>query len=279
MRANDREPRRHRPLTVTDETLEGGSQTLVRRVGDTVRRASSPWSPAVITLLRHLEQVGYEASPRPVGEGFDVDGNESLSFIDGESPQPDPWSDEAVAHLGRLIGDLHRAAASFEPPDDPKWKDWYGRHLGQPRAIGHGDLGPWNVMARDGLPIGLIDWDYAGPVDPVYELAQVAWLNAQLHDDDLAEKLGLPDAAGRAGQVALILDGYELSKRDRAGFVDRMVEHAVYSAREEAIEHRVTADSTEAVTPEGFPVLWSLTWRTRSAAWMLRNRQTLESRL
>jgi hypothetical protein len=57
--------------------------------------------------------------------------------------------------------------------------------------------------------------DSAGPVDALYELAQTAWLNAQLHDDDVAERLGLPDLAARARQLRAIVDGYELRREQR----------------------------------------------------------------
>jgi len=260
------------------EALKGGSQTEVRRVGDTIRRSPSPWSPAVVSLLKHLASHGFTASPRPAGSGFDEAGDEMLGFLQGESPQPRAWSDEATARIGQLLAALHRATASFRPPPEPQWKDWYGRSRpGEPCTIGHGDLGPWNIMAQDGLPTGFIDWDYAGPMDPTFELAQVAWLNAQLHDDDVAERVGLPDAKSRARQVGLIVDAYGLDSRGRQGFVDKMIQHAVHSARAEAIQHRVSPDATSATTNEGYPVLWSITWRTRSASWMLSNRSLLES--
>ncbi len=56
---------------------------------------------------------------------------------------------------------------------------------------------------------------------------QVAWLNAQLHDHDVAELNALPDTATRLAQCAAILDGYELSSDQRVGFVDRMIEFAL----------------------------------------------------
>ncbi len=262
------------------EILEGGWQTRVRRRGDQIHRSASPWSPAVIALLKHLERQGFDASPRPIGSGSDDAGNEQLSFIEGESPQPYAWSDEACSRIGELLGALHRATTRFEPPPDPRWKDWYGRHLGRgPLVIGHGDLGPWNIMALDSLPSGFIDWDYAGPIDPICELAYVAWLNAQLHDDDLAARLDLPPAASRAKQVRLILDGYGLERAARAGFVDKMIEHAVHGAAQQALEHGVSPDSKSAIGAGGFPVLWGITWKTRSASWMLRERAFLERSL
>jgi hypothetical protein len=71
--------------------------------------------------------------------------------------------------------------------------------------------------------MALIDWDTAGPVGPRWGLGQAVWLNAQRHDDDVAERVGLPDLATRARQARLILDGYGLPAADRAGFVDAMI--------------------------------------------------------
>ena len=85
----------------------------------------------------------------------------------------------------------------------------FGRRLPGSRAVfAHCDAGPWNIIARDGRPAALIDFETAGPVDAVWDLAQTAWLNAQLHDDDIAERCALPGAAARARQLKLILDGY-----------------------------------------------------------------------
>ena len=60
-------------------------------------------------------------------------------------------------------------------------------------------------MARDGVPVALIDWEFAGPVDPLVELAQLCWLSAKLHDDIVAELEGLPPLAERARQLAIRL--------------------------------------------------------------------------
>jgi len=142
-------------------------------------------------------------------------------------------------------------------------------------VIGHGDLGPWNILAIDGRPIAFIDWDSAGPLDPLWELAHVTWQNAQLYDDDVSDINHLPDLEGRSRQSALILDGYGLGREDRRDFIDRMIRLAICSAREEAIERRVASD-TVSPSPDGYPILWAVTWRIRSAAWMLDHREILQ---
>jgi hypothetical protein len=112
----------------------------------------------------------------------------------------------------------------------------------------------------------------------MWELAHVVWQNAQLYDDDVSELNHLPDATKRAAHAKLILDGYRLDHAARAGFVDRMIKVAIWSAREEALEYNVVADSGSP-TPSGYPVLWAVTWRTRSAAWMLDHEETLQRAL
>lgn len=227
-----------------EELLGGGWRTEVRGVGNTVLRAPGPHSPTVIRLLHHLAESGFEAAPRPIGSGFAPDGREHLTFLEGAS-----------------------------------WQPWFGRKLpGSFPVIGHGDLGPWNILARDAVPVAFIDWDTAGPLDAIWELAQVVWLNAQLHDDDVAELNELPGIEERLLHAAAILDGYELASDMRIGFVDKMIEFAIRSARDEAVTHAV-APETPSPAADGFPILWGVTWRARAASWMLDHRIAIERAL
>lgn len=254
----------------TDEvSLIGGRSSVATRDG-IVYRQSALWSATTIALLRHLEQQGFEHSPRIVGTGFDDQGRETLTFVEGESVHPYPWADAALPVLGGILRKLHIATSSFQQPEGALWRPWFGRQLGRPGAIGHCDTGAWNIIARDGLPVALIDWEEAGPVDPLIELAQACWLNGLLFDDDLGASLGLGSVEKRARQVKDLLDGYELPHNDRVGFVDRMRDFAILSAANEAIEAKVSPDTDDA-TP-----LWGITWRARSAAWLVRHRGTLD---
>jgi Ser/Thr protein kinase RdoA (MazF antagonist) len=254
--------------------LDGGGRTAVYRQGGVVIREAGPWRPAVHALLRHLEQAGFPA-PRLVGSGLDQDGREILTYIDGEFTQPGPWSLDAAAALGTMLRDLHRVTATFRPPAGAVWFPWPGRDLGgRPKVIGHCDVAPWNIVARDGMPVALIDWETAGPVDPLVELAQLGWLNAKLHDDIVARLERLPPAAERARQLAAIVDGYGLTAARRRRFVDLMIQLAVCDTAWEADDAAITPETTE------HPVaLWAMAWRARSAAWMIRNRRTLEAAL
>jgi hypothetical protein len=255
--------------------LQGGGRGVVWRRGGVVIRDAGPWNPAVHALLRHLEDAGFAAAPRLAGSGLDPDGREVLTFIDGEFTQPGPWSLDGAAALGRLLRSLHEATRSFRPPPGAAWFPWHGRDLGGPeRVTGHCDTGPWNIVARDGLPVALIDWETAGPTDPLVELAQLAWLNAKLHDDAVAAIEHLPPLADRARQLAAIADAYGLTARQRRGLLGQIIELAIADTAAEADDAHVTPH-----TASHPAALWAMAWRARSAAWMIRNRRTLEAAL
>ena len=78
--------------------LGGGWEAGPVRIGDTVRRRSGRWTPAVHALLRHLESVGFDAAPRVLG--MDGQGREVLSYIEGQAgvyPLPETlWSDAVL---------------------------------------------------------------------------------------------------------------------------------------------------------------------------------------
>lgn len=254
------------------EPLAGaeGNPTPVVRHGGTVLRPAGPWTPAVHALLRHLEDVGFTGCPRLVGDGYDDRGRDAVTYVEGASVHPHAWSDEGVRRVGRLLRELHDATAGFRPPPDAAWQPW-PFHSSAPEAIiSHRDTGPWHVVARDGLPVAFIDWTSAGPIDRLDDVAGTAWWNAQLHDDDVAERHNLPEAAARAAQLRLFLDGYGLPAADREGFVNRMVEFAIRDCASVAINARITPESDDPAP------LWGLAWQARSAAWMLRHRSLLE---
>src|SRR5262245_34523780 len=97
--------------------------------------------------------------PQVVGDGFDEQGREVLTYIEGEIINPTPWSDEAIHELGRLIRLLHNATASFRPPEETPCRPWFCREVGTPDIIGHCDPAPWNVVSRHRKPVALIDWE------------------------------------------------------------------------------------------------------------------------
>src|SRR3954452_17075317 len=94
--------------------LGGGRRSAgVVRIGDAVHRPVRPWTPAVHAVLRHLELVGFPGAPRVVG--FDEQGREVLTFLDGETVgERRPWprwvdADATLGDVGAWLRRLHDA--------------------------------------------------------------------------------------------------------------------------------------------------------------------------
>ncbi|HVV36206.1 MAG TPA: phosphotransferase [Acidimicrobiales bacterium] len=252
------------------------ARSNVVRVGDVVHRAAGPWSASVQALLRHLEAAGFAGAPRVVGTGFDDAGRETLTFIPGDFVHPHPWSDEGIAAVGALLRELHEASRSFTPPPDAAWQPWFTRDASS-AVFGHGDVGPWNIVARDGVPVALIDWEFAGPVDRLDEVAHGAWLNCQLHDEIVAARNDLPSPEERARQLRLFADGYGLDAGERAGLVSRMIDFAVRDAANEIDEPGALKMAKRPTGPDDAG--WGVAWRVRSAHWLVRHRELLTAAL
>jgi hypothetical protein len=245
----------------------------IHRVGDRVLRGVTPWTRTNHALLRHLEQVGFDASPRVVGDGFDDAGHEILTWIEGDIVTPQPWAEpeSVLSETGRLIRQLHEATASFTPPADAQWSPWPLRDYGTDAVVSHCNIAPWNLVVREGKPVGLVEWRYAGPTKRLNELAVTGWYCAQLHDDDVGTRVGLPDAHVRAAWLKIFLDGYELPRRQRADLVTRMIEFAIRDTAGYARFQRISPDTTDSRH------LWLMSWQIRAADWMLRHRQMLQN--
>lgn len=253
--------------------LAGGGRTVVTRRGGVVIRETGSWGRSVHSLLSHLREAGFAGAPRVVGDGFDEQDREILTYIEGDVINPAPWSDEAIHELGCLIQRLHDATTSFRPSADAIWRPWFGREVGTPDIIGHCDAAPWNIVSRHGKPVALIDWEAAGPVERLTEIAMAAWNNAQLYDDDVAEMNGLPEARHRIRQVRIFSDAYGLPANDRHRLAYRIIEFAAQSVRNEVIEQQITPETEHA------PRVWGIAWQARSVAWLIRNRDALETAL
>ena len=77
---------------MTERRLPGGRSFGAVRVGDEVRRPAQPWTATVQSVLRHLEDVGFDGAPR--ARGFDDQGRERLTFLPGQTlGETTPWPD------------------------------------------------------------------------------------------------------------------------------------------------------------------------------------------
>lgn len=215
---------------------------MVSKVGDTVRRGTGPWTPAVHALLRHLETVGFDGAPRVLGE--DERGREVLSYIPGEVPDrasPGAVTERVLAEVGRLLRSYHEAVRGFELPAGISWH--HPELPGARTVVCHNDLSPSNTVFRGGLPVVFLDWDLASPAPPAWDLAQVAWRFVPLCSDAGCAREGWTSPPDRARRLRVLCDAYGLSCDDRPGF-SGLVAHRM----------EVTASGIESLAAHGAAV-------------------------
>ena len=200
------EPKYNRPMD--EEVLQSTAHREVVRVGDTVRRPVHAWSPSVHALLVHLESVAFPYSPRFLG--FDDEGREVLSYTEGDSGAAGWWKvlgDDGLKAFARLLHEYHDAVAGFRP-DESSWSTGL-RDVAPNEIVCHGDFGPWNVIWRDFEPVGLIDWDYARPGSPSFDVAYALEYVAPFRSDELCISwMHHPAVPDRAARVRAFIDAY-----------------------------------------------------------------------
>ena len=171
--------------------LAGGNVGGAVRVGDTVRRTTGPWTPAVHALLGYLDGR-VPGIPRVLGR--DRQDREVLSFLPGRVIDLDTEILSA-GQIGSLLSwtrSFHRVVAGFGHPGP-----WRYFPVAEPTLIGHNDIAPYNVCFDGDEVAGVFDWDLAGPTTPLLELAFIAWNCVPLWRDD-----GREQAARRLGLIA-----------------------------------------------------------------------------
>lgn len=225
---------------MSDDNLGEYDTRNIVRIGDTVHRPAHWWTLAVHQLLNYLQSVGFAYSPRVLG--FDDEGREALSFIEGESGG-DSWvkitTDSGLAKFARLLREYHEAIRGFAPSPESQW----AYSVGSPKSgeiMCHGDFGPWNIVWQGDEPVGIIDWDMVLPAQPRFDVLYALQYSAPFCDDATAlewnhfpapperkhriavftEAYGLEDAGDIVGDVAAL-------QRQVGGFVARLAERGL----------------------------------------------------
>ncbi len=210
-----------------DQPLPGGNAGGAVLVGGTVRRPTGAWTPSVHALLRHLETRGFAGAPRVLGR--DEQDREVLTYLPGETVGTSrPWpawvhSDEALAEVGHWLRGYHDAVADFVPPRRARRRTSL-RRWRPGDIIGHNDAAPYNAVWRpiasdpgksvrggDGPGerlVGFIDWDFAAPCPPIWDLAFVVFSWVPLHARDVVAAEGFTRFAERPRRLRLLLDAY-----------------------------------------------------------------------
>jgi hypothetical protein len=230
---------------LSDGTVSVGGSVLI---GDRVHRTSGPWTASVHALLGHLASVGFDGAPRVVG--FDEAGREVLTWVEGEAPGH-PWpawmqTEGVLGALGALLRRFHDAVAGFAPPPEAVWRSWVGSPGGP--IIRHGDLWPANIVFRSGIPVALIDWEFAQPGTRLDDLASAAKLWVPLCSDERAAGDGWNLPLDRVARLRLLCDAYGLDGPGRAALLPTVHTNALFFYR----SHKTWG---EAGVP-GFAEMW-----------------------
>lgn len=201
---------------MTEEMLEGGGVTVVSRVGDTVRRPTRHWTPAVHALLRHVRAEGFAGAPQP--HGTDDAGREILDFVPGEVGNY-PLSEQvrsasALESAGRLLRAYHDATTTLVPRGADGWQL---APLEPVEVICHGDFAPYNCVFRDGVAVALIDFDGARPGPRAWDLAYALYRFAPLTAPENGDGFGSTDDQARRARA--FLDAYGAGEAQRAATV------------------------------------------------------------
>jgi hypothetical protein len=229
-----------------EQPLVGGIANAgkVVRVGPHVLRPSSQHSGSIHAFLQALRRAGFEGAPTPVG--IDHDGRERLLFIEGDvpvAPYPD-WSqsDIALASVARLLRGLHDAARGFDPAG-LTWDDSLADPAGG-ALVGHNDVCPENVVFRNGVAVALLDFEFAAPGRPVYDVAHLGRLCVPIEDEFDQARLGWRPA-DRPARLRLVAAAYGLDGDGRAELLTAMDD--AIDRVEQAIRRRVETGDPNSV--------------------------------
>lgn len=199
--------------------LQGGvtNTGAVTRRGDLVLRPATRHAASTQGFLARLRAAGFDGAPEP--RGIAADGREQLVYIDGDvavPPYPE-WaqSDAVLTSVVMLLRRYHDVAATVGAVGswDLEAADPAGGSI-----VCHNDVCLENVVFRDGVAVALLDWEFAAPGRPIYDLAQMARMCIPIDDDQSAARLGWT-RGDRAGRARLICDTYGLSPADRRQFL------------------------------------------------------------
>jgi len=149
------------------------------------------------------------------------DGRERLRFLHGDVPIPPypGWaqSNRALISITTLLLEFHRASA-LVASHLQTWSDELADPLGG-TVVCHNDVCLENVVFRDGVAIGLLDFDFAAPGRPLYDLAQFARMCVPIDDELSAERLGW-NISDNPARLRTVTDAYGLAAEARHDLID-----------------------------------------------------------
>lgn len=196
------------PEASEENGLAGGDVGGAVQVGRTVRRPTGPWTPAVHELMDHLRESGLRGMPEVLG--IDEKGRESLSYLEGRGVQVDREVvlDNVLEEGVTWLREYHDLVDGFRPSGPRVWRAGESE-LEPGQIICHNDPGAYNWIIQSGHFAAMIDWDMAGPGEPIDDLAFMLWsalpLYREIPVDDVVRRLNLAvDAYGEWGPMTIL---------------------------------------------------------------------------
>ncbi|MBA3276545.1 MAG: phosphotransferase [Chloroflexia bacterium] len=116
----------------------------------------------------------------------------------------------------------------YRDPDPARWE-----------VICHSDVAPYNIVYREGLPVGLIDFDVAGTGPKLWDIACAAYRLAPLASDAGCRGFGFGEPPDRIGRLTRFCDAYGLE--DRAGLLEKAIVR-IEGLRDDILERAAAGD-------------------------------------
>ena len=243
------------------EVLQEREDRVVLRIGETVRHPREPWTASVHALLDHLHQQGFAEAPRPVAVGDDY---EEITYIDGVSGDDACRlvdSDEAVAAVALLLRRYHDIVAGWRPEVPPVWYDGQVGNGRDDQLVCHGDVGPWNLVWRDGRLVGLIDWEYATIGTRRTDIAYALHYLAPFRDRSYWRSiLGLRRRPRRRHRMAVFAEAYGIE-------VDDQLVDAVLDSQQTGVQMMITLAERGRLRQRQLIAAGELDRERRAAVW------------
>jgi Ser/Thr protein kinase RdoA (MazF antagonist) len=259
------------------EQLPGGVDNAgkVVREGEVVLRPAPENAETLHALLSFLASRGFP-SPHPLG--FRDDGREALRFIPGETstpPYPHGWvrADETLIGIGRMLRSLHDTTRGFMAPQDAVWATGLADPQGG-AVVCHNDVCIENVIMSSRRVAGLLDFDFAAPGRPVWDVAMTARYWVPLRDPTSAAKTKR-EHLNPFARVRMLLDAYGADDEIRRDFTAVLLEI-------EEVALRFVLERVEQGIP-AFVEMWDdlggQEWHQRKMTWLTDNRSRIDDAL